>query len=344
MSAAALNLELAGSAAVYPQKIEDESALLIRMSEADYRRASFLDDRILTHRTEGHWFPYADIRSRAAGAVAAGPAHFIFHSGHVGSTLLSRLLDEAPEVLNLREPLPLRSLAELHDRASASEDAVQFQDQLQTFLRLWRRGFVGTRRIVVKATSATGRIAPLVLEASPESQAVYLNVRLETYLATLLAGANALSDLEGFAPERARRLTRFLGPDQAARVPPSSGELAASAWLTERLTQQRAKQALGGRLLEIDFDALLAAPEPALAEIARHFGIVNAGDFARAAARSSLWTRYSKVPEQYEYSPSMRAELLRGAMREHAEELRAGLSLIEHLAARHAEVNALLRK
>ena len=56
------------------------------------------------------------------------PIHFIFHSGHVGSTLLSRLLEEVPSQLGLREPLPLRSLAELHDRSrrDSSEAATEF--------------------------------------------------------------------------------------------------------------------------------------------------------------------------------------------------------------------------
>ena len=120
------------SPAMYPQNLDPARGrvLTIHMREADYRAASFLDDRVLTRESEGAWVPYP----RLAEAVArmegdARPLHFIFHIGHAGSTLLSRLLDELGGVLPLREPLPLRTLAEAPDA-----------ERLKTFARLWRRG------------------------------------------------------------------------------------------------------------------------------------------------------------------------------------------------------------
>ncbi|MEL7190174.1 MAG: hypothetical protein AAGK17_11525, partial [Pseudomonadota bacterium] len=47
------------------------------------------------------------------GTQARDDARFIFHIGHVGSTLLARLLGEAPDTLALREPQLLRQFAEL---------------------------------------------------------------------------------------------------------------------------------------------------------------------------------------------------------------------------------------
>ena len=52
------------------------------------------------------------------------PLHFIFHTGHVGSTLVSRLLDETGAVLSLREPSPLRTLAETSDALHLPESRI----------------------------------------------------------------------------------------------------------------------------------------------------------------------------------------------------------------------------
>src|SRR5215207_9307069 len=88
--------------------------LAVRIDAATYRAAAFLDDRILGPSVQGAWIAGSEA-SAAAGLVhAPRPLHFIFHTGHVGSTLVSRLLDETGSVLGLREPLPLRVLAEAH--------------------------------------------------------------------------------------------------------------------------------------------------------------------------------------------------------------------------------------
>ena len=102
------------------------------------------------------------------------PVHFIFHTGHVGSTLVSRLLDETGSVLSLREPLPLRTLADAHDALghvdSLLSDA-QFDRSLAQFMRLWGRGYATTRCVIVKATSSAGRLAAPILSAQRRHRA-----------------------------------------------------------------------------------------------------------------------------------------------------------------------------
>ena len=207
-----------GTPSVYPHRYEPARArvLMIRMREADYRAASFLDDRMLTGETEGAWVPYARAAEAAAALAGAKPLHFIFHLGHVGSTLLSRLLDEIPGVLSLREPLPLRTLAEEPEAGA-----------LETFLRLWSRGFESTRAVVLKATSSAARIAPQLLAARPPgvpgtpsingARAVYMYLAAEPYLATLLAGENSPLDLKGHEAERTARLAAHLRCARATR-------------------------------------------------------------------------------------------------------------------------------
>src|SRR5688572_4065546 len=81
---------------------------LLRLSEADYKAASFLDQRVLRPDSaliEAQW---AEL---AFPADARRDVHYIFHIGSVGSPLVSRLLGELEGVLALREPLLLRTFA-----------------------------------------------------------------------------------------------------------------------------------------------------------------------------------------------------------------------------------------
>jgi hypothetical protein len=313
---------------LYPQAYDParDAVFAMPLDAEGLRTASFLDDRILAPGQAGEWRPAGALES-----PGGKPLHFIFHTGHVGSTLLSRLIDEAPGVAGLREPLPLRTLAQMRDAR-----APLFAPRLALFLNLWARGFADTRAVVVKATSTAGRIAPEILQAAPGAKAVYLNLRAEPYLATLLAGANALVDLKGFEAERRARLTALLGG-----VPPATsiGELAAMTWLTESLTRALARDLYGARVLPLDFDAMLADVPATVAAVLHHFGI--AGD-ANAIARSPVLTRYSKAPQQFEYSPRFRARLLAQARFEHAGEIRRGLVFLEAIAARDGRVAALL--
>ena len=63
-------------------------------------------------------------------AQARRDAHYIFHVGNVGSTLIPRLLGELADVFAVREPQPLRQLG---------TDAV-FATVAALFSRSWRLG------------------------------------------------------------------------------------------------------------------------------------------------------------------------------------------------------------
>jgi hypothetical protein len=333
--------ELSRSPSLYAQKYDSgrDSLFFVRLTREDYLAVSFLDDRMLAPGMQGTWVPHADAEKAVASATGR-PLHFIFHTGHVGSTLLSRLIDETGTVLGLREPLPLRVLADLSDMAGGmpSREA-QFSARMMTFLKLWSRGFPDTHSVLLKATSSAGRLAPRLLTDSPASRAVYLNLRAEPYLATLLAGANAMVDLKGFELERRARLRGMFAD---VPQPASVGELAAMSWLVESLAQQTALEQFGDHVLPLDFDLLLSNLEPTIARVLQHLGIEAPPGFSAAITRSPVLTRYSKAPKEYAYSPTMRTQLLAQARREHAGEIRAGLRFLEQFGDRHARVAALL--
>jgi hypothetical protein len=328
--------QLPASPDAYPQKLDlvRESVLVVRLDEPAYRAASFLDDRILGPSLQGAWIGLGRVAEAARHATGTRPLHFIFHTGHVGSTLVSRLLDETGAVLSLREPLPLRTLAEARDvldRPDSLLSHAQFDSALGVFATLWSRGYRTTRGVVVKATSSAGRIAGPILERHAASRAIYLNVDAEPYLATLLAGQNSPLDLRGHGAERIRRL----GASVTAPLPPlhamSIGELAAMSWLVESRAQRDAVAAFPDRVIALDFDRFLASVAQSMGRILGHFGVQADPRYLTTVGQSPVLTRYSKAPE-YAYTPQVRAEILRDARRDHSEEIARGLAWLERLA------------
>ena len=335
-TADALLAQLPDSPDVLPQKLDliRECILLIQFGEDAYRSSSFLDDRILGPATRGAWLPVQRVADEARHATGPRPLYFIFHTGHVGSTLVSRLLDATGQVLSLREPLPLRTLSEAHDVLHAPESLLapqQFDGLLDTLLRLWRRGYATTRAVVIKATSSAARLAPVLLARSTASRAIYLNLRAEPALATLLAGANSVIDLRGHGAERLKRLSARIG----AAIPPlhtlSPGELAAMSWLAESLTGREALERFADRVIPVDFDDFLADVAGSMQRILVHFNLpAGAAELAQLAA-SPVLARYSKAPE-HDYGPAVRARILADARRVHRDEIERGMRWLERLA------------
>lgn len=343
------------------------AVLAVEWQEAGYRSASFLDDRILGPGVNGAWLNGGAVAQALASLSASSlapspvrrPLHFIFHAGHVGSTLLSRLLDELPgsaghtsgrggtqpsgsAVLGLREPLPLRTLAEAHDalgRPDSLLSSAQFGALLQMLVAGWQRGYAHTQAVVLKATSSTTRVGPALLAALPAARAVCLNLRPEPYLTTLLAGENAALDLRGHGPERMRRLQARTASITTPLHAMSLGEQAALAWLAEAWSQHELAQQAGARALAVDFDELLGNVEGTLVAVLQHFGLEASA--APTLARSPVLTRYSKATE-HAYSPALRQQVLAQARRDQAAELQRGLRWVETLGAADPKVAALL--
>lgn len=325
---------------LYPQKADaaGKAYFFIPLTREQYRAASFLDDRVLAPGVAGQWISRALVEAALAKGIERRPLHFLFHIGHCGSTLLSRLLDDTERVLGLREPLPLRDVAERFDaQAATPAGGGSANAALDLLLRLWERGYPETDCVVVKATSSTARLHPQLMAARPESRAAYLGQAAESQLATLLAGSGG--DLAGFAQERRMRLQRLLeAPPPAVRGP---GELAAMSWLTEMLTRRTALTAHGERLLALDFDDFLKDPRAGLERVVRHFGLTVDSERLDLIARGPTLLRYSKAPD-YVYSAGRRAQILARSRIENALQFRAGLRWLERLGRSHPAVGELL--
>jgi hypothetical protein len=321
------------------------AALLVAIDRKTYRAASFLDDRILTAGVQGAWVSHARLAAASGAITNLRPLHFIFHSGHVGSTLISRLLEESGGVLSLREPQLLRQIAEAHDGAGKPDSLLSessFHGLLDLHLRLWGRGYGDTASVVLKATSSSGRLAPAILSRLVSARAIYLNVRAEPYLATLLTGQNPM-DLRGHAPERMRRLIAHGVSGSPPLYALSVGEVAALSWLVESWSACAALDSGGGRVAAVDFDAFLANVEDGIGHAAQHLDLPYDPQFAERAAHSPVMTQYAKAPE-HAYTPDLRAQVLAQSRAQNGSEIRKGLTWLERIAAGHAGAAAVVSR
>jgi hypothetical protein len=311
-------------------------ALLVDLPQSDLRRASFVDERILAGvRREGGWLALDDVLARAAPLQGRAP-HAIFHIGHCGSTLLSRLLDHLPGVLGLREPLPLRTLAELYEQQhlpTARWSPAQVDLALARVLGLLDRRFDGTRAVVIKATSSCNALVAPWLLRYPGARAVALHVPLGAWLATILKSPEATSDALRFAPPRLAALHAVLGDDALRLHEHRLGEVLALGWIAEcaRFANLAGDAGIAPRLLRVDFEALLADPRGMLAGVADHFGI-DAPAAALDAACAAELGRYAKAVE-HAYSPADRAADLAQSRHRFGDEIEAGMSLARRLVA-----------
>ena len=242
---------------------------LIAMDREAYRAASFLDDRMLQQPVDAHIVPWSDVEAAMSDDLR-GDARWIFHIGHVGSTLVARLLGELSGVLSIREPRLLRDLA-----LSPPEIRAAY---IGSVPKLLSRTFGADEIACVKATSFVSEIAPELVPASEHALFMFASPR--NYVASILAGENSVQELRMLGESRAQRMAARVGI-LAVR---NDAELAAAAWSCEMTALEAAADAMSDRKIAwIDFDQMLADMPVELAGIASFFGFsAERPSFARS--------------------------------------------------------------
>jgi hypothetical protein len=304
-----------------------QRVLFVRLDAQQRDDAAFLDQRALSANPEGVWLPLSMLDSQPPSHIAAD-ADAIFHIGHCGSTLLSRLLQIWPEVESLREPLPLRTLAEHWPAPTASAS-------LSRLMPYWRRPLPPRTRVAIKATSSCNGLIEPMLRMNGVRRAILLDMPLEPWLATLLKSEDSLRDATAATDERATVLhTHGIALDAQTR-PRDIVEACAMGWLAEQLRfDALARGEYANRVLRIDFEALLASPETVLIRIAKHLQLGQEG-VAQALA-APAWTRYSKA-QQHDYGREDRDHDLALAKQRFAVRIAAGRAWVERLTQRYPQ-------
>lgn len=308
--------------------------LLVAIREADYRSASFLDDRVLKSDTAGAWFPLPQLIRQAADIRPADPAHFIFHVSHCGSTLVSRLLAELPGCLPLREPLPVLNLAiarrEL-ERPASRLDSPGWDALFDLSLRLASRSYRGGERTVVKATSACANLLPPLFGASPDSRALLLYTDLETWLTTMLRDEKVRENGRYYAPAWLTDLMAITGHGELRLAVMTDTERFALNWLSGMMQFRRARETAPERTMLCDFEDFLAEPAVSLRKAAGFFGLD--GSRSEELTSGPLMRSYAKNPAK-PYDPTRRRQELKQARSQVGTEIDAGLAFAKKLTQR----------
>ncbi|WP_145079421.1 hypothetical protein [Aureliella helgolandensis] len=293
--------------------VDGEVIQLASLSEQDYRAASFLDHRILESGLRRGVVAWTALRQAAEGLPIR--CHFIFHTSHAGSTLLSRLIGERDAFFSVREPEILRRLVVPSQR-----------DRRPLFLGLWSRTFHPNQTAVIKATSWVNEIASDLLHTSPGSRCLLTYVSLPVFLSALLDGA--MKDIEISFTQRLHRLQQHgvgLGIEATQLTP---GERVAMSWLAEMLTLCNVQQAFPARSRWVSFDRFLEEPDEYFNQAVQHLEpqVRSVGGCTPA-----IMQRYAKQMS-VSYDANFRQTMLLQSQKKHAMEIQRGLDWFHRLS------------
>lgn len=333
---------------VHQLDVATDRLLLMRVSEDDLRAASFLDQRLLEPQQGKpqramQWADWSTIEPQTEddGTQARDDARFIFHIGHVGSTLLARLLGEAPDTLALREPQLLRQFAELKtlEGLAHSPWPPGLLAQRVVLARKWlSRSFHENQRALIKATSFVSDIAADLIGNT--RKAVFLTLSPERYLQTILAGEASRKELAMLSSNRLQRLNNRLDGNAIKLWELDEARRAAMGWACEMTALCEASS---DNVMWQDFDEFLADPAQTLAMIARHLEINISEQQALSWVKGPIMQRYSKAPEQG-YSPELREEVLSNAAKTRASDIEGALAWLEEAAKSHPAIATVLER
>ncbi|MEM9303982.1 MAG: hypothetical protein AAGE01_17840 [Pseudomonadota bacterium] len=319
----------------FPQQIDlvYGRLLLLELGEANYRQSMFLDQRLAAREPAQQVVPLWELA--ATTPVGTNPRALICHVGHCGSTLVSRILQEATPALCLREPLPLQALAQVErergDALAAVADA-RYEEFERFLFSALGRSFGAEQPTIIKATSNCSNLLGRFLDPAPEHRALFVSLRLEPFLATMLRSELRRQETAGFCQSRLLDLHRLLDDDSARLHDLGPGELAAMSWAGNVLWLADAEKRHADRIRAVDFETLLDAPGAELATAARFLGL--SADEARLAEVFGTTTRaYSKDPNM-PYSRASRDRELEDCRQRCAEEIRQGLAWAENLVSK----------
>jgi hypothetical protein len=332
--AAAICRDLGETITIHPYRIDmiRDRLLLLRLTLEHLNGAAFLDQRLQDGKPPGAWLGWEQLSAIMAGRQPGGAAHYLFHVGHCGSTLISRLLGELG-VTALREPLPLRTLAETCMGLESPESRWSrptFDTRLALLTSLFDRGR-GPR--AVKATSFCSDLAIPILAADPGRRATIIFTALRPYLANVLAGPASRVELQTVAPMRHLRLRSRIGDEITPLHRMSPGQVAAMTWMTEMTSLAAVSGVIDPRRLAyVDFDRFLVDAGPELRRLADHVQPGIPDEQLIAAVSGPTMTRYSKAPE-HAYDARLRQEVLADGERRFGDEIRSGLAWCERFAS-----------
>ena len=332
---------------IFPQRLDlgARRILFVRLDEAQIRGASFLDDRVLRADMMASWIPLDALLAEKPQSGSRPPA-WIFHIGHCGSTLLSRLLPAIAPMLPIREPQALRALADARRhpvRDSGQRGNGDWQRLFDLLLSLLSRSYRPDQTALIKSTSDCNALIEPALAADPGSRAVLMHVSLRNYLATMIVDGRPRPDVDGHLATRLHELQPFLDePGSLLGQHLAPEHRAAVVWLSGVAQLDHARRALADRVMTLDFDDFLQSVPAELARTARFLGAtVDDGTVAEAIAGPVMRTN-AKAPDR-PFTPSSRSAKLAGNYAASREQIDEGMRWADSLASENSRLADVAR-
>ncbi|MGA9855488.1 MAG: hypothetical protein WBR29_09460 [Gammaproteobacteria bacterium] len=313
--------------------LANRRALVVRVNESVYREASFLDDRILNPQTEGFWLPLESVLQQTGQLTPAKP-HYIFHVGHCGSTLISRLLAELPHCLPLREPMSLLTLAVARrelGRVSSWLTTAQWNQLLQTAISSLARTYRKSDKSLIKVTSNAGNLLESLLPVSEgDSHILMMYISLESYLAVMLRTQDLRASIHAFSPVWMTDFCRLTGRTDLCLAELGDAQQITLKWLVILMLFVRAGTSSQSESQLLNFDKFLMNPLERFMQITGLFKLECDMEKARQLLDGPMMQRYSKIPTQ-SFNHTQRNSELRDARQKFQPEINAGLKWAETL-------------
>lgn len=324
--------------------LEKASALIIDANPDFYRNAMSLDQRAPGPNARDAWVPLDTLwrHMDASENRYLAPANFIFHTGHCGSTLISRLLDELPGVLGLREPLVLRTLAAgLHARGVHGGAA--FEETFKRLYLLLVRRFSPGQKVIIKPASMCNNLASVLLAQNPANRGILLFVTLEAYLARTLAKSDT-TEFDGFLDHRIASLKKIVPDLNLQPNNLSLPEKIAFSWVAEAAhLYLLSTRGLAPRLLLMDFDRFLAQKELHLQNILHHFSIPAEPQTVESLLASPAFESVCRQPGLAN-APANRGAGLDASRAANAAAIKTAIRFTEGLMKTHPDLGELTEK
>jgi|GEM_PF-1281825 len=178
---------------------EKGTAIVKPMSRGDYSRASFLDSRLIPNGSNYNVVLLQDIvQQYRKSRPASRPMNFIFHTAFCGSTLLCRCLDKPGVCLPYKEPFLLHQLGfsrrgmnmpfvtSGHPLSGVLSEDLGGCSLLELALAITGRTFSKSEIPVIKPTDSCINIASDLMFYHPDSAAILLYDKLESFIVTML--------------------------------------------------------------------------------------------------------------------------------------------------------------
>ncbi|UCC13658.1 MAG: hypothetical protein JSW21_09800 [Gammaproteobacteria bacterium] len=301
------------------------------MSEESYRDSAFLDNRIQRAGPRDIAIDLDDLLDLVqARPRRRRPIHYIFHIGHCGSTLLSRILGARKRFLALREPPLLmglsRSMRAL-DRPGFPISRERWESLLALSLWMLSKTWQPEQTVLIKPTSQAGRLIPVLMDYTGLEKAVLLYVDLETHLPMILR-PHTRRETQLFAADYAVREFSDLAPGYPDSPDQYSvAQLAVMSWLlhVRELADITSQASTAARVLPLHFEAFLRQPGDVVVEICRFFDQpVRHGELERLVS-PDLLQRAAKNTDQ-SYGQDHRQQEIKTAQIRYRKEIEEGLA------------------